>query len=62
MQVKNPDGVSCRTVCSLEFGRADCRGGIVSTILGRKQEVSCTKKVRSGETLSCYCIPPPKSR
>jgi len=43
MQVNDPAGVSCRTVCNVQFGRADCRGGMVRTILGHNQEVSCEK-------------------
>ena len=62
MQVQDPNGLSCRTVCNLEFGRADCRGGMMRTILDHNQEVSCDEKVWSGKMLSCYCTPPPKSR
>jgi len=62
MQVPDPNSLSCKTVCNLEFGRADCRGGMVRTILGRNEEVSCDKKVMRGEMLSCYCAPSPKLR
>ena len=61
-KVHSPSGVSCGTVCKLEFGRADCRGGMVKTVLGRNEEVSCSARVINGATLSCYCTPPSKSR
>lgn len=62
VKVQDPSGLSCGTVCNLEFGRADCRGGMVTSITGRNKEVSCDARVTSGETLSCYCTPPSKSR
>ena len=62
MEIQDPGGISCRTVCNLEFGDADCRGGVVKTILETNEEVSCGSKVFSGEILSCYCTPPPTSR
>ena len=61
-QVKDPSGLSCRTVCNLEFGRAECRGGMVRTMMSTNQGVTCDKNVFSGEMLSCYCSPLAKSR
>ena len=60
VHVQEPGSLSCGTVCNLEFGKADCRGGLVKTIVGKNKEVSCNEKVLGGETLSCYCAPPPR--
>ena len=61
IQVNNPDRLSCGTVCDIEFGKADCRGGMVTDILGSNRGVSCVDKAR-GEKLSCYCAPPVRPR
>lgn len=61
VQVGTPSRLSCKTVCDIEFGRADCRGGIVTDLIGNNKGVTCAEKVR-GETLSCYCTPATKSR
>ena len=61
IQEHQPGRLSCGTLCNLKFGRADCKGGIVKTILDRKEEVSCNQTVTRGEVLSCYCTLPSKS-